>query len=223
MAKTIIHDERGNAKFGDGDHLQVAQTRSFASMVFELLSEKVPSDPELKIFELLLNLSIDHGSETPSAIKVVEAAKEGKTISESVAAGILEINDTHGGAGEPLMELLYRVKRKGLSVKELVAEYLQEGKRLPGLGHRIYKGDDPRVLLIFEKAAELNIDPEFINILKEIQDELEKQKGTRLPINIDGAIAAVLCSFGWEPRLGKAFFVAARTPGLVGQYLNNSH
>jgi citryl-CoA lyase len=222
MAKTIIHDEEGNMKWGTEDHLSVAQNRSFASMIFELLSEKVPTDPELKIFELILNLSIDHGSDTPSAIKVIEEAKEGEDISESVAEGIEQINDSHGGAGEPLMKILYQVIHDELSVADLVQEYLKEGKRMPGLGHRIYKGDDPRVVLIFEKMAALGMGEEFIQKIKEIQDELEKQKGLRLPVNIDGAIAVVLCTFGWDSKFGKAVFIIARTPGLCAHYLNNS-
>lgn len=220
MAKTIIHDEDGNAKWGEEDHLEIAQSRSFTSMIFELLSEKVPTDSELKIFELILNLSIDHGQNTPSAVKVIEAAQAGKNISEAVATGILEINDSHGGAGEPLMEILYRLQGTGDSVQELIKEYLQQGKRMPGLGHRLYKGDDPRVLLIFKTSTNLGINMEFINLLQEIQKEMVSQKGVNLPINIDGAIAAVLCSFGWEPKLGKAVFIIARTPGLVGQFLN---
>ncbi len=229
MAKTVQHNENGDAKWGSDDlpagrqdHLEVAQSRSFASMIFELLSEKVPTDSELKIFELLLNLSIDHGPDTPSAVKVIEEAKAGESISEAVSEGIEQINDTHGGAGEPLMKLLYEVNRGQVTVDSLVEEYLKEGKRLPGLGHRIYKGDDPRVLLVFKKAEEWGIDMKFVTLLKEIQDELEKQKGTRLPINIDGAIATIFCALGFEPRIGKAFFIIARTPGLCAHYLNNS-
>jgi len=52
--------------------------------------------------------------------------------------------------------------------------------------------------------------------------ELEAQKGKKLPLNIDGAIAVALCSFGWDSKLGKAVFLIARTPGLCGQYLTNS-
>lgn len=232
MAKTITHDENGNASWGEENHLQAAQSRSFASMIFETLSEKTPTDSQLKIFELILNLSIDHGPETPSAVKVIEAAKEGKNISESLSAGILEINDVHGGAGEPLMEILYKVNSGQVTVDRLVEEYLKEGKRMPGLGHRLYKqslpaeagkGGDPRVLLIFEKMKEEGLGEEFIKIVEDIQDELEKQKGLRLPINIDGAIAVALCSFGWESKLGKAVFLVARMPGLCGQFLNNSN
>lgn len=229
MAKTIIHDEQGNAKWGDEDlpagrqdHLQVAQSRSFTSMIFELLSEKKPTKGELKIFELILNLSIDHGPDTPSAVPAIEAAKSGKSISEAVAAGIMEINDSHGGAQEKLMEIFIRIKNKELRIKEFVEQNLNEGKRIPGYGHRIYKDVDPRAELILTTLKENGFGDEFVNIAKDLEKELETQKGNKLPLNIDGAIAVTLCSFGWDSKLGKAVFIVARTPGLCGQYLNNT-
>src|SRR3989344_2394462 len=109
MAKTIKHDETGKALFGESDYLEVSQTRSFVSLIFELLSEKIPSLEEEKVFELILNLSIDHGSDTPSAEAVISAAKTGKNISESVAEGILQINDIHGGAIEPAMRVFKNI------------------------------------------------------------------------------------------------------------------
>lgn len=225
MAKTITHDEGGNAKWGSEDHLQVAQTRSFASLIFELLSEKTPTDSELKIFELILNLSIDHGPDTPSAVKIIEAAKSGKTISEALSVGILEINDIHGGAIEPAMSILINLKDQSANwrtnAKVLVSEYLEKGERMPGFGHRIYKDFDPRTQLILDTLKENGFSEEYINVANELENELEKQKGTKLPLNIDGAIAVALCSFGWEPKLGKAVFIIARTPGLCGQFLNN--
>ena len=241
MVKTIIHDEAGNSKWGEKDHLEIAQTRSFASLIFELLSEKVPTDQELKVFELILNLSIDHGPDTPSAMLVVEAARAGKTISEAVAAGIMEINDTHGGAQEKLMEILYKLKnhvilgRSGattpesniedsgqarMTMKDLVKQYLKEDKRIPGFGHRIYKDADPRAQRILNTLKENGFSGEFIKIAADLEKELETQKGNKLPLNIDGAIAVTLCSFGWPAKLGKAVFIIARTPGLCGQYLN---
>jgi citrate synthase len=220
MARTIIHDELGNAKWGNEDHLEVAKTRSFSSMIFELLSEKKPTVQELKVFELILNLSIDHGPDTPSAVKVIEEAKEGETISEAVAEGIEQINDVHGGAQEKLMEVLYRIKNGELSSKGLIEGYLKEGKRLAGFGHRIYKDVDPRAQLILNTLKENGFSDEFINIALELEKELETQKGNKLPLNIDGAIAVVLCTLGWDSKLGKAVFIIARTPGLCGQYLN---
>jgi citrate synthase len=222
MAKTIIHNENGDAKWGSEDHLQVAQTRSFSSLIFELLSEKSPTEQELKVFELILNLSIDHGPDTPSAVKVIAEANEGETISEAVSEGIEEINDTHGGAQEKLMEILYKINDSSLMIKELVSQKLEAKERIAGYGHRIYKDTDPRAQLILNTLTENGFSDEFINIAKDLEKELETQKGNKLPLNIDGAIAVVLCTLGWDSKLGKAVFIIARTPGLCGQYLNNS-
>ncbi len=130
------------------------------------------------------------------------------------------ISDSHGGAIEPCMEFLYRMKDQGQgqSIKQEVAKYLSEGKKMAGFGHRIYQVD-PRAQLILAKLKEANLGQEFIEIALEIETQLKQQKGKILPINIDGAIACVLCSWGWEAKLGKAVFIIARTPGLCGQYL----
>lgn len=220
MAKTVTHDEEGNMKWGGEDYLQVAQSRSFASLIFELLSEKVPTETELKVFELILNLSIDHGPDTPSAKEVISEAQSGRSISETVAAGLLKIDDVHGGAQEQLMQLLYELKGGERSAESVVQEYLEQDKRIPGYGHRLYKDSDPRAQLILNSLKENGFSGEFINIAQELEEELEKQKGQKLPLNVDGAIAVALCTFGWEPRLGKAVFIIARTPGLCGQWLN---
>jgi len=219
MAKTIIHKDN-LPYFGDDPLLKIAPGRSFAGMIFELLSGKKPDEHQAKLFETVLNLSIDHGPETPSATEVIKSAKEGKNISESIAAGIMQINNTHGGAIEPAMELLYKIYNEKLIIKDLVKEQLEQGMRLPGFGHRIYKVD-PRTQLLFKLAKEEGKSSVFINIAEDLERELKTSKGKALPCNIDGAIAAILCAFGWDPKLGKAVFIIARTPGLCGQYLNS--
>src|SRR5258706_5822491 len=195
MAKTVTHKDN-LPYFGDESLLEIAPNRSFAEMIFELLSGKAPDLHQGRVFETILNLSIDHGEETPSAVEVIKSAKEGKTISESVAAGILQINDTHGGAIEPAMELLYQLKNEKIDIKNFVEAQLQEGKRLSGFGHRIYEVD-PRSQLLFKLAEDEGISEEFIKIAQDLEKELKEQKGKSLPINIDGAIAAILCAFGW--------------------------
>ncbi len=220
MAKTVIHDEAEKALWGDEDHLEVSQKKTFSEMVFELLSERAPSKDELELFELILNLSIDHGADTPSSKAVISAAGDGKTISESVAEGIMEINETHGGAIEPAMAILYKTKAGELKIDEYVKDVQLFETKIPGLGHRIYKEVDPRAELILEKVRGLGDSEQFIGFERQLQKEMENQSGKYLVINIDGAIAVALCSLGWEARLGKVVFIIARTPGLCGQFLN---
>ncbi len=220
MATTVTHKNE-IPYFGKDNLLAIAPKRNFSEMVFELLSGKKPDRNQAFLFETILNISIDHGPDTPSALEVIKNAKEGKLITQSVAAGILQINDYHGGAIEGAMELFYKIKKEKPDIKMVVREYLSLDKRIPGFGHRIYT-TDPRSQLLFKLAKEKKIGSEYIALCGEIVRELKEAKGKDLPVNIDGAIAAILCTFGWSSKLGKAVFVCARTPGLVGQFLNNS-
>lgn len=219
MAKTVHHEEL-KSYFGDEDHLLVSQKSRFSQLIFEMLSERIPTPQELKLFELILNLSIDHGAETPSATATIQAQLEGKTLSQSVAAGILEINQRHGGAIEPTMEYLYKLQNNMTNSKDLVERSLNEDKRLAGLGHRIYKDEDPRTALIFEVMQKEGLSDQYILLAREVERQMELQKGKKLPLNIDAAIAVLLCTFGWEAKLSNAVFIIARTPGLCAQFLN---
>ena len=70
-------------------------------------------------------------------------------------------------------------------------------------------------------ALENGIGEEYVKIVNALRDELEKQSGKSLPVNIDGAIAAVFCGFGLKPESAIAIFIIARAPGLCGHYINN--
>ncbi len=223
MAKTITH-KNDTAYFGVEPHLEVAPSKGFVELTFELLTERAPTEAEKAIFELILNLSIDHGPETPSALQVIQAAEEGKSMSEAVAAGILQIGDKHGGAAEPGMKFLYKIHEDDLDeagIKSLIEEYLAEQRIIGGFGHRIYQVD-PRAELIITKLQQYDLGLDYIKLARAIEHELEAQKGRKLPLNVDGAIAVAFCTFGFKPELGKAVFMIARMPGLIGQYLNSS-
>jgi len=218
MPKIVTHKEE-IPYFGSESLLELAPNRSFASMIFESLSGQKPTDDQSFLFETILNISIDHGPETPSAIEVIKNAKEGKLITQSVAAGILQINDYHGGAIEGCMELLYKVKKKNLDTNILVREFLSLDKRIPGFGHRIYT-KDPRSKLLFDLLKQKGMSLEYLDVAEKISESLNSAKGKELPINIDGAISVILCTFDWSPKLGKAVFLSARTPGLCAEYLS---
>lgn len=217
MTKTVTHKD-DVPFFGNDKLLDIAPKRSFTSMIYETLSGKKPDETQAFLFETILNISIDHGPDTPSAIEVINKAKEGKLITQAVAAGILQINDYHGGAIEGCMELFYKIKKEKLDPKMVVREYLSLDKRIPGFGHRIYTVD-PRSQLLFKLAKDRKISMEYINLAEKIVKELKLAKGKDLPVNIDGAITAILCTFSWEARLGKAVFLCARIPGLCAQFL----
>ena len=141
-----------------------------------------------------------------------------------VAAGIMAVGDVHGGAIEKgallLQEGVIRVKGEDLDISEvagqIVGESREKRKRLPGFGHRVHTAD-PRTAKLFSVADDLEISGSHVELSKGIEMELEKQTGRKLPINVDGAIAAVMSDMDFDYRLGKAFFLMGRTAGLVAQ------
>ena len=219
MAKTVTHKDT-KSFFGSEDHIDASLKRTFPQMIFEMLSENKPKNNQLNVFEIILNLAIDHGPDTPSAVRTIGAALNKKSVSDSVADGIKQINDAHGGAIEPAMELQYKLNKNKFSVEQIVKTYVKSKKRLPGYGHRLYKDYDPRTDIIFNNIK-TDEGENYINLARRLEKELENSKGKLFPINIDGAIAVALCSFGWSPKLGKVVFIIARTPGLCAHYLNN--
>ena len=96
----------------------------------------------------------------------------------------------------------------------VLAEMREKGKRASGFGHRIHT-QDPRTQKLFALAEDLKIAGKHVQIARAVEKELENSLGKSLPINVDGAIAAVLCELGIPPEIGNAFFIIARVPGLV--------
>jgi len=68
---------------------------------------------------------------------------------------------------------------------------------------------------LFTLADELKISGDHIALSKIIETELESSAGRKLPINVDGAIAAIISDMGFDYRLGKAFFLLGRVAGLT--------
>lgn len=217
MPKTVIHQD-DKTLLGDQDHLEIAQELSFGEMIFRMLSEQVPTPEQLKLFELILNLSVDHGPEAPSAKATLAASDQ--AIGRAVGQGIEQINDSHGGATEPCMKLLYEMQDYDLSAKDVVAKFIESDMKLPGFGHRIYKVD-PRAQLLLAEAEKVDVGKVYLKLVRELESELQSQTGKTLPLNIDGAIAAILCGLGWGTELAKPVFIIARTVGLTAHYVNS--
>lgn len=194
---------------------------SFAEAVYLALRGELPTPEVGKLMDALLVSSIDHGVTPPSALAAINSASTGAPLNAAVASGILAINKFHGGAIEACMEILLDGKSQidgGRSVQEaaksLVEEYRSRKKRMSGFGHRVHN-DDPRTKRLFELAEEAGQSTVFIELIRSIQSELEISAGKKLPINVDGAIAAVLCELDFWTNLANAFFIMARVPGLV--------
>jgi citrate synthase len=96
----------------------------------------------------------------------------------------------------------------------LLREYKEKNKRFPGFGHRFHT-KDPRTVKLFQIASDLGIAGEHVAMAKAIESAIAQESGKKLPINVDGAIAALLCEMKFPFELANAFFILARVPGLV--------
>jgi citrate synthase len=195
---------------------------SFAQGIYLVLKGKMPSDEEGKLLDAIFVSSIDHGSSPPSVLTARTVASTGSELNACVAGGVLAISRFHGGAIEEGMRLFLkiasRMKEKNSPVEEVVAAVLKEmkenGKRASGFGHRIHT-QDPRTIKLFAMAGELGLAGRHVTIAGAVEKVLEGMLGKKLPINVDGAIAAVLCDLGFPPEIGNAFFIIPRVAGIV--------
>jgi citrate synthase len=195
---------------------------SFAQAVFLAIKGELPSEKEAKMIDAMLVSSIDHGVTPPSCLSARTIASTGAPLNAAVAGGILAISKHHGGAIEDCMKVIQEaVRRKRETNKTedemaalVIKEYKEKNRRLPGFGHRIHT-KDPRTTKLFQIASQLGIAGENVGMTKAIEDAMEKENGKRLPVNVDGAIAALLCEMNFPSELANAFFMLARFPGLV--------
>ena len=195
---------------------------SYPHVVYLLLKGELPSEEHGKMIDAILTACIDHGVTPPSSIASRIVASGGVPLPTAVAAGVLSIGDAHGGAIEKgakfLQDGIVRMKNEKKSIAEmgkiLVKESRENHKRILGFGHRVHTAD-PRTKRLFTLADELKISGDHIALSKIIETELESSAGRKLPINVDGAIAAIISDMGFDYRLGKAFFLLGRVAGLT--------
>lgn len=184
---------------------------TFTEVIALLLLGKLPTAQVTKMLDMILVSCAEHTVAAPSAFSARVSASAGNPISTAIAAGVLATGPWHGGAIERSGALLY----SPVSPKDLVAQALAAGERLSGFGHKLYKDVDPRAEQLLVHAATCNFSGAYLTRLGQLHTELEAQSSKKLPINIDGAIAAILCELGVEPQLMNAFFVLGRIPGII--------
>ncbi|OGO19386.1 MAG: citryl-CoA lyase [Chloroflexi bacterium RBG_16_48_8] len=194
---------------------------TFSQAVYLALTGVLPSPEVAKLLDAMLVSSIDHGPTAPSAYAARTSASTGAPLNAAIGAGILSINRFHGAAiSDGMMVLLEGIQRAQDEKKtldeiavEMIAEYGAQKKRIGGLGHRIHS-DDPRTAKLFSLAKELGVAGQGVQMIEALHKHFHAI-GKDLPINVDGALAAILVDLEIPPEIGNAFFIMARIPGLV--------
>jgi citrate synthase len=203
---------------------ELMRSATFADTVFLLHKGRMPSPGERRLIDAILVAVADHGPGSPSAMAMRTVATGNRVAPEAaIAAGLLAIGDAHGGAGLACLRIITdaighaRLKAETLeAAAERVAVEARVAKtRLPGFGHRVHD-TDPRTVTLLQLARETGVAGEGVGFAT----ALERAIATHikpLPMNVDGAIAAVLFDLGFPPLLGKLMFIMGRVAGLSAQ------
>jgi citrate synthase len=209
------------------DVLELMRHASFTDVIFLLHHQRLPTPAERRMVDAILIGSADHGAGAPScAAARLAASGNRQSVSAAIAAGVLTVGDEHGGAGSACIELLAdglaRSRRDGLTIDAVAAQLVDEAKaekrRLPGFGHRVHSTIDPRVAVIFRLAEDGGLAGDGIRMARAIEAALH-HRGAPVPLNIDGALAAVLHDLGFPPRVGSLLFIIARVAGISAEVL----
>jgi citrate synthase len=197
---------------------------TFGEAIYLLLVGEIPSPGMGRLMEALLVSFIDHGATPPSTLAARNTATTGAPLRACVAAGVLGFGRYHGGDIESCMQFLDKglaLVREGSSVRNaaerIVQPFMDAGEMPPGFGHRFHTRD-PRAARLFQMALELEVEAEHIQMIRAVEMVLHDypdEHGRPLPVNIDGAIAAVCGDLGIPPTIADALFIISRVPGIA--------
>lgn len=197
---------------------------TFGEAIYLLLMGDVPSPSIGSLMEAILVSFIDHGITPPSTLAARNTATTGAPLRACVAAGVLGFGRYHGGDIESCMQFLdtgLELVRKGASyhdAAETIVKRCQElNEPIPGFGHRFHTRD-PRAARLFQMALELEIEGSHIQMIRAVEQVAGSLPGVQaVPVNIDGAIAAVCGDIGIPPEIANALFIISRVPGIAAQ------
>jgi citrate synthase len=196
---------------------------SFADAIHLLLVGELPSPAISKLMAALLVSSVDHGTTPPSTVAARSVATTGAPLRASVAAGVLAFGRYHGGDIESCMRFLEAgvgMVRQGMTYEaaagKVVSGSRERNEVVPGFGHRIHT-HDPRAARLFQMALELDLDGDHTHLIRAVERQLNAppHDGPHVPVNVDGAIAAICCDIGLDASIGNALFIISRVPGLI--------
>ena len=223
--KTAVTHIEQNKILVRGYHVDAMMGRiTFSEAIYLLLMGELPTPAIGKVIDAILVSSVDHGVTPPSTIVARNVAATGAPLRAGVAAGVLSFGAYHGGDVEACMRMLdggLDEIAHGRSVHEaaehIVEAHLGQGQRPPGFGHRLHTRD-PRAVRLMQLAMELELDAGHIRLMRMLERLLDARTGPdgeAMPMNVDGAIAAVCGDLGLDYEFGNALFIISRVPGLI--------
>jgi len=195
-----------------------------ANFLYMLTGEE-PDDVSAETFDTALTLHADHGLNASTFTAMVVASTYADMYN-SVTAGVAALaGKWHGGANQDVMETLMELDESEMDPLEWVEQALEEGRRIPGFGHRVYNVKDPRAVLLEEKSRELaegSGEDKWYDYTRTIEDYLTDELGLvekGIAPNVDFYSGSVYYQLGVPIDLYTPIFAMSRVGGWVGHVL----
>ena len=203
-------------------------TENFLRMTFGFPAEPYELDPTVvSALDLLLILHADHEQNcSTSTVRLVGSSHA--NLFASISAGINALfGPLHGGANQAVLEMLARIQNSDYDVDTFMKKVKnkEDGVRLMGFGHRVYKNYDPRAAIIKKTAdeilAKLGGDDELLEIAKGLEeialaDDYFVER--KLYPNVDFYTGLIYKAMGFETKMFTVLFALGRLPGWIAQW-----
>lgn len=219
----LVHSDATNIWIRGREISGLMRDATFTDVICLLQLGRLPSHGERRLLDAILIGVCDHGAGAPScAAARLAASANRQSVAAAIGAGVVTIGDDHGGAGTPCMELIAEgvaAARGGISIADAASRAVDAAiagkRRLPGLGHRVHS-TDPRVATLFAMARAEGVAGDGIAFVEALE-AAAKAKIKPLPLNIDGALAAILHDIGFSPFSARLIFIIGRVAGIAAE------
>ncbi len=200
----------------------------FLRMTFAEPYSQYEADPVIfEALDRLLILHADHEQNcSTSTVRIVGSSHA--NLYASVAAGINALSGPlHGGANESVLKMLTEIQASGGDATEFMTRVKnkEQGVRLMGFGHRVYKNYDPRAAIVKKDAdavlQQLGKSDELLDIamnLEEIALNDEYFIERKLYPNVDFYTGLIYRAMGFPTRMFTVLFALGRLPGWIAQW-----
>jgi citrate synthase len=190
-----------------------------ASNFLYMLNDEEPDDVLAETFDMALVLHADHGINASTfSARVTSSTLADLHAAVTSAIGALS-GSLHGGANQDVMEMLKDVDESGKEPLQWVTDAIEEGRRVPGFGHRVYNVKDPRARILSEQSKALGEagDMKWYEYSTTVEEYLTEEKG--LAPNVDFYSASTYYQMGIPVDIYTPIFAMSRVGGWIAHVL----
>ncbi|WP_446214130.1 citrate synthase [Micromonospora sp. IBSANI012] len=201
---------------------------NFLRMTFGVPAEPYEVDPVVaRVLDMLFVLHADHEQNcSTSTVRLVGSSNA--NLFASVSAGVNALfGPLHGGANQAVLEMLEKIKADGGDVRSFVRKVKdkQDGVKLMGFGHRVYKNYDPRAAIVKKAAQDVlgrmaKPDP-MLDIAMELEEIALADDffvTRKLYPNVDFYTGLIYKAMGFPTKMFTVLFALGRLPGWIAQW-----